>query len=109
MLAFSEEQAVAKHGAVRWIVRYQAFLFFPLLLFEGIGLRVASLLHAAKQDARTRLRDAALMAAHITLYALLVGYFLGVWQASPSSPCTRRCSGSTQVASSLRTTRVCPS
>lgn len=29
VLAFTEEQAMEKRGAARWIVRHQAYLFFP--------------------------------------------------------------------------------
>ena len=42
VLAFSEEQARAKRGVLRFVVRYQAYLLFPLLALEGFGLRIAS-------------------------------------------------------------------
>lgn len=42
VLVWSEEQAAATRGAGRWLASRQAYLFFPLLLLEGLALRVAS-------------------------------------------------------------------
>jgi hypothetical protein len=41
-LAFTVDQASAKHGLVRLIARYQGWLFFPLLLLEAAHLHLAS-------------------------------------------------------------------
>src|SRR5882757_6842309 len=41
-IAFSVEQAEAKRGFLRWMAKYQAYLFFPLLLLEGFSLHVSS-------------------------------------------------------------------
>ena len=43
ILAFSQEAALKKRGPLRFIVRYQAFYFLPLLLLEGLGIRLASI------------------------------------------------------------------
>ena len=42
-VAFTADQAGAKSGLVRLIARYQAWLFFPLLLLEAAHLHLASL------------------------------------------------------------------
>ena len=42
VIAFSREQAVTKRGVARIMVKYQAFLFLPLLTFEYYSLRVIS-------------------------------------------------------------------
>jgi fatty acid desaturase len=42
-LAFTADQATSKHGLVRLIARYQASLFFPLLLLEAAHLHLASI------------------------------------------------------------------
>lgn len=42
VLVWSEEQAAATRGLSRRLARRQAYLFFPLLLLEGLALRVAS-------------------------------------------------------------------
>jgi fatty acid desaturase len=41
-LAFTPDQARSKHGLVRLVARYQAWLFFPLLLLEAAHLHLAS-------------------------------------------------------------------
>ena len=42
IIAFNREQAIAKKGLARLIVKYQAFLFFPLLLIEALSIRADS-------------------------------------------------------------------
>jgi hypothetical protein len=42
-LAFTADQASSKHGLVRLLARYQAWLFFPLLLLEAAHLHLASI------------------------------------------------------------------
>jgi fatty acid desaturase len=41
-LVWTEEQALETRGVGRWMASRQAYLFFPLLLLEGIALHVAS-------------------------------------------------------------------
>ena len=41
-LVFTYEQAIASRGLGRWLARRQAWLFFPMLLLEGLALHVAS-------------------------------------------------------------------
>src|SRR5438874_12041698 len=43
VLAFSQRQSFTKRGFSKWVTKYQAFLFFPLLLLEAVVLRVASI------------------------------------------------------------------
>ncbi len=43
VLAFSEEQALAKRGLFRWVVRHQAVFFFPILALVSVSLRLASI------------------------------------------------------------------
>jgi fatty acid desaturase len=42
VIAFTEKDALAKRGIPRFIVKYQKYFFFPLLLFEAYSLRVGS-------------------------------------------------------------------
>ncbi|MEO3778120.1 acyl-CoA desaturase [Micromonospora sp. B11E3] len=41
-LVWTHEQAAATRGFGRWLARRQAWLFFPMLLLEGLNLHVAS-------------------------------------------------------------------
>jgi fatty acid desaturase len=63
-LAFTAAQARASRGAARLLFRYQAYLFFPLLLGEAVSLHVASVQALARPAARHRSWERALLAAH---------------------------------------------
>jgi fatty acid desaturase len=56
-LAFTDDQAHSKHGLVRLIARYQAFLFFPLLLLEAAHLHLASLKSVSRGSGRATTID----------------------------------------------------
>jgi fatty acid desaturase len=62
-LAFTAAQARASRGLARLAFRYQAYLFFPLLLLEAIGLHVASV-QALSRQARHRPGESALLIIH---------------------------------------------
>src|SRR5688500_3034238 len=42
-VSFLEENAATRKGALAWITRRQGYLFFPLLLLEGLNLHVKSI------------------------------------------------------------------
>ena len=81
IFAFSEEQALVKRGVLRFLVRYQSFYFFPVLLLEGIGVRTASVQYLLRAEARHRAVEASLMALHFALYLALVFSALSVGHA----------------------------
>jgi fatty acid desaturase len=73
VLAFTAAQARASRGLSRMAFRYQAYLFFPLLLGEAFSVHVASVRDLASRDARRRPAEAALLAIHFA------GYFAAVF------------------------------
>lgn len=81
IFAFSEEQARSKRGLLRFLVAYQSFYFFPVLLLEGIGIRAASVQYLLRPEARHRVVEASLMMLHVVLYLGLVFYALSIGQA----------------------------
>ncbi len=83
-LIFTASQLNAPRGVVRLIRRYQAYLFFPMLLLEGVNLHVASVRAlAGRRTSRHRLAEAVLLAAHFAGYLALVIVVLGPgWKAS---------------------------
>src|SRR6266581_1714898 len=81
IFAFSEEQAQSKRGLLRFLVAYQSFYFFPVLLLNGIGVRAASVQYLLRAEARHRVVEASLMVLHLALYLGLVFYALSVGQA----------------------------
>jgi fatty acid desaturase len=67
-VAFTPDQARASRGVARLAYRYQAYLFFPLLLMEALHLHVASIRALINRPCRHRAWEAALLVAHMTGY-----------------------------------------
>ncbi|HKN55427.1 MAG TPA: acyl-CoA desaturase [Amycolatopsis sp.] len=71
-LAFSRAQSTGKRGFLRWVAKYQAFLFFPLLLLEGLNLHASSVRAVWRKDVRKRKLESALLIAHLGAYLTAV-------------------------------------
>jgi fatty acid desaturase len=67
-LAFTADQATSKHGLVRLIARYQAYLFFPLLLLEAAQLHLASAKAVLQGRSRATVVEAILLLIHVAGY-----------------------------------------
>jgi fatty acid desaturase len=68
-IAFTADQASSRPRIGAWLARGQAWLFFPMLLLEGLNLHLAGI--RALRDRRTtraKLAEAGLLAAHIGGY-----------------------------------------
>ena len=115
-LVWTPEQATATpRASAAGMARRQAWLFFPMLLLEGLSLHVASVRAlVGRSDGkyavpmRHRAVEALLLVAHTAGYvgAAVRGHVAGQG-AARSSSCTRRCGASTWAARSRRTTRAC--
>jgi fatty acid desaturase len=75
-LAFTPAQAATRHGLARLGFRYQAYLFFPLLLGEAISLHAASISALTRRTRRPRVAETALLTAHIAGYLTAVALVL---------------------------------
>ncbi|MEV0011448.1 acyl-CoA desaturase [Streptomyces sp. NPDC051840] len=71
-LVWTQRQAVRREGFARWLTRNQARLFFPMLLLEGIALKIYGFQFLSRQPARERALSAVLLAAHLCLYGALL-------------------------------------
>jgi fatty acid desaturase len=71
-LAMTPRQAAASSGLSRIIFRFQAYLFFPMLLGEAASLHVASIKALAGRGGRRRPAEAVLLGLHITGYLAVV-------------------------------------
>ncbi|MFI1963381.1 acyl-CoA desaturase [Streptomyces pathocidini] len=71
-LVWTQEQAAGRTGFARWLSRHQARLFFPMLLLEGVALKVSSLQDLRRQGPRERAVEAGLLVAHIIGYSALL-------------------------------------
>ncbi|MGH3678953.1 MAG: fatty acid desaturase family protein [Natronosporangium sp.] len=72
VLAFTDGHAHASRGPVRFIARHQRYLFFPLLMLEGIQLHVASVRALAGRRLRHRAWEALLLGVHAGGYLAAV-------------------------------------
>ncbi|HJU00342.1 MAG TPA: acyl-CoA desaturase [Actinomycetes bacterium] len=81
-LAFTADQASSKHGLVRLIARYQAWLFFPLLLLEAAHLHLASAKAVVRGGrGRANLVEGLLLLAHVAAYVTVLLVVLSPPQA----------------------------
>ncbi|TDD71430.1 acyl-CoA desaturase [Actinomadura darangshiensis] len=81
VLAWTEEQAAGKRGALRWVARHQAALFFPLLTLEGVNLKIGSVLFLRGRSRRDQVVEGGLLLVHAVGYLVLVFSLLPVGQA----------------------------
>ena len=72
VLAFTETQARASRGWSRAVFRYQAYLFFPMLIGEALSVHVAGVRSLASRDSGTRPAEAALLGIHFVAYLTAV-------------------------------------
>ena len=80
-LAFTPDQASAKHGLVRLVARSQAWLFFPLLLLEAAHLHLASAKAVIQGRGRTNAVEGLLLVAHVAGYVAALVLVLSPLQA----------------------------
>ena len=80
-LAFTAGQASSKHGLVRLLVRYQGWLFFPLLLLEAVHLHIASAKAIVQGRGRANAVEGLLLLIHVAAYLAAVLVVLSPLQA----------------------------
>ncbi len=80
-LAFTPEQAREANGFLRFIVKYQAFFFFPLLLLEAFHLKLASVKFLRRNRSPHRLLETLLLSAHNVGLVVFAIWALGPWRA----------------------------
>ncbi|MFF2550817.1 fatty acid desaturase family protein [Nocardia sp. NPDC058058] len=72
ILVWSQRQARSSRGAARLIGRAQAYLFFPLLLLEGLNLHLAGVRALRNRSVKHRGVEGALLFTHFALYLTAV-------------------------------------
>jgi fatty acid desaturase len=81
-IAFTRGQARARHGIGGWLAAHQAWLFFPMLLLEGLHLHTAGIRALrGRRGTRVKLVEGTLLGAHITGYLAAVFLVLSPVQA----------------------------
>ena len=109
-ISFLEEDAAVQRGFSRWLTRRQGYLFFPLLLLEGVNLHLNSIRslvvrrRAGRGFELTHDRDPVRRLPALLFWLMPIGH-----GASPSSVSSSPCSVCTWARRSPRTTRACRS
>ncbi|MGA8113393.1 MAG: fatty acid desaturase [Actinocatenispora sp.] len=83
-LVYSRPQARLRSLPGRLLSRFQAYLFFPMLLLEGINLHVSSIRALAGRTVKSpgqRALETGLFVAHLAGYLTIVFLVLEPWQA----------------------------
>ncbi len=81
-IAFTADQARSRPRMGTWVARRQAWLFFPMLLLEGLNLHVAGFRALReRRGTRAKLAETGLLAAHIGGYLAALFLVLSPLQA----------------------------
>jgi fatty acid desaturase len=67
-IAFTPSQIQARHRMGAWLGRYQAWLFFPMLLLEALHLHIAGTRALLGRSGKARWAEAGLLTVHIGGY-----------------------------------------
>jgi fatty acid desaturase len=84
VLVYTRWQARMRTGASRLWTRIQAYLFFPLLVLEGLNLHASSvraLLRRPVKSRKDRAVEITLFGVHVVSYPAVVFLVLSPWQA----------------------------
>ncbi len=68
ILVWSQDQARSSRGVPRFIGRWQAFLFFPLLTLEGFNMHVSSIRALFRPSLKNRRIEGILLVLHLVAY-----------------------------------------
>ena len=83
VFAFTEQQALETPRPLRWLVKYQAFFFYPVLLLTSLSLLGGSIGYLARRErVRYPVAEIAAVTVGIALYAAVLFVFLPPWQAA---------------------------
>jgi len=79
-LCYSQEEARSRQGLWRFLVKYQAFFFFPLTLLVSIEFQRSSILYLMKHRVKYYWAEVGLLLLHYILYFWLVFSLFHLWQ-----------------------------
>jgi fatty acid desaturase len=80
-LIFDESQGSDRRGLSRLLTSIQAYLFFPMLLLEGLHLHLSSVRALRSGAVRARWLEGSLLLTHLAAYVTVVALVLPLGQA----------------------------
>ncbi len=78
VLAFSQAEALGKHGILRFLVRYQAYYVFPIMLFTTLSQTNEGLRYLRDRRWKYRRLEGVLWLAHVVIYCSVLVVALGL-------------------------------
>jgi fatty acid desaturase len=78
-IVYTSEQAQSRHGAGKFIAKYQAYFFFPLTTFLAWSMHYKGAEYLVENRSRYRYLEAGLLVVHAAVYLGALLYFLGPW------------------------------
>jgi len=83
VFAFTEEQAIEKKGPLRFLVKYQAIFFYPVLLLTSLSLLGGGVAYLVRRErVRYPIAEVTVVLAGIGLSLAILFAFLPPWQAA---------------------------
>ena len=79
-ICFSQEEALGKRKLRRLLASYQAYAFFPFMLFVGIDFQRTSIFYVLRKQGKDRQLEIALLFVHYLLYFGLIFSRMAFWQ-----------------------------
>jgi fatty acid desaturase len=109
VLASSGAPGNGRGALASWLARWQAPLFFPLMLLRSVGMHVLGISQLLRRRDRASAVEASLIMLHVALYLTVVLWCSLRSRHWLSSPSSRRSSRCTWASVSRPTTRGCRS
>lgn len=80
-LAFTREKARAKKGFLRWMVKYQQYLYLPLELLGWLSFLIFSIAFLKEKKAKHPIIEGLALGIHYICYFGFLFFYLNPWQA----------------------------
>lgn len=81
ILAFAEEDMRLKGRCMQFLMRYQAYFFFPVLALVAVELQIRSIQFLLRQKVKYAVTERLLISLHFICYVGLLFYHFSFWQA----------------------------
>src|SRR5579859_7364725 len=80
-IAYNQDQALERRGALRLLAAYQAFAFFPMLFLLGVSMHMSGISFLRSGKAKRPKLEVALLVVHAVVYVGALVFLMGPWLA----------------------------
>ena len=82
VVAFTEEQALGRSGFYGMVVRYQSYLYVPLMCLQALGIRLASIQFLWRERPRFFVTESVLLVLSLAAYVGMLFYLMSPLHAT---------------------------